>query len=184
MSGARATLWAASASLSQALGPDLSPRARRLAAQAEPAIGFDDLRAAPSWARAEPAERRGLARLTGAAATASGWRRTIDGGALRGAAEAIGEAALDALLALPDVFAGKAADPRALKGDAMALERLGGRLMLAAADGPAATQGRLRRLLALAPGDAAWPDEPTAASAVRTTQALLAQLEARKEETA
>ncbi len=171
MSAARIALWRTAEAMSAGQGAALSPRARRFAARSLSPQSLDDLRQAPDWVGWGDAERTRLVRLTGAAASARRWRRTIDGEVLRQAADSIGEPALDALLALPDMLTPDLASEAA--GD---IEQLGGRLLLADAGVSAASAPRVRRLLNLSPSAAPFFDPAAASMARRAAEGVLAQL--------
>jgi len=173
----RRRLWAVSSALADAgAEPDLSDRTRRFARRDWPAVSLEDLQAAPDWV-VESAERRArLATLAGAAACARAWRVNIEGSVLRRAAEAIGEPALDALLNTPASLTPAVADVQAEAGDLRALQRLGGRALMAEAAG---RPGLARRLSALLP-DAPSPltDAAAGATLAQTACALAVQVEA------
>jgi hypothetical protein len=170
---ARAEFWQTAQALSAAAGPQLSPRARRLSVKNDPAITLDDLSTAPAWLHASDEVRTRLAILSGAAACSGAWRRSIDGATLRHVAEAVGEAALDALLALPEIMTPGVADAAAESGDAGALKRLGAAVLLAGGDYPASLRPRLEALFDAEPLAALHRE--TAATVQRTAEALVAQ---------
>lgn len=178
MSAARAELWRRAAALSAAAGPDLSARARRLAVRDDPALSLEDIQATPDWMALQPGARDALVRLTGAAAVSHAWRRTIDGATLRAAGEALGEATLDALLALPDVLAPQVDDRDAEAAGPQALDRLGGALLLAEGGFAKSLAPRLARALPGAAADAPTFPADTAAAARRTAEAVQAQVAA------
>lgn len=178
MSAARQALWRTAEAMSSAMGPDLSLRGRRLAARRHPTLSFGDLDRSPAWTGFGAEARERLARLTGAVAVSAAWRRTVDGPTLRRAVEAVGEAGLDALLSLPAGVQGDLEDKAAGSGDPAALERLGGRILLAEIQGAApALAPRLRSLLGTPPTVGPRPDPALAASIRRTAEGLIAQLD-------
>lgn len=170
MSGLRRNVWARARALDVAADPTLSPRARRLAQRASAPLTVDDILAAPDWMTWEADTQGRLARLAGAAAVAPAWRGSIDGKVLRQAAEAIGEAALDALLAAP----GPAAvidDVAATAADPAALERLGRAALLGEIADRPGLAARLGEIVGAQP----WREAAPAAAHARV---LFAQLEA------
>lgn len=146
MSAARQALWRDARILSGAGGPPLSPRFRRMAVRGDRPLSLADVDGAPDWAAADAPDRARLARLTGAVLVSRSWSSSISGAVLGRAAQAVGEAALDAVISLPSLVAPQAQDARAAEGHADALDRLGACALLSAAGVEGGRRDRLARL--------------------------------------
>lgn len=167
MNARRRRLWDRARALDTARDPALTPRARRLAQRATAPLDFDDLLEAPDWVLLEPALREQLAVTVGAVAVGGAWRRSVDGALLRRAEAAVGEAVLDAVLALPETPG--VDDAEAAGGDREALAHLGKAALLGELTDRPALAARLSRQLGAQP----WP---AAAPAAATARGLLAQI--------
>lgn len=171
MSG-REALYEAAAALTAA--PGLSARASRLERRlAAPALTFDDLAATPAWTGWTGERLTRLMRLAGGVGAARAWRPSVDGRVLSAAARSLGEAALDALLSMPNSLTPAIADPGAETGASEALERLGARVLLTEVAGRPGLAERLRRRLPGSPQTLADPS--IARDARRTAEALMMQ---------
>lgn len=169
----RAALWAKARALAapETGAVALSPRARRLAvSHGRRPVAFADLDTAPAWLAWDRAALAHLARLAGAAGVAGAWRRTVAGEVLGRAADAIGEAALDALL--NQAADEPVADAAAAAAHPEALERLGAQALAAElADRPALSERLLERL----PDALPLADRRRGARMRRDAEALLLQ---------
>ena len=147
-----------------ALGGRARRLSHRLAERAgrgpAPAIDFADVAALPDWA-SWPAERRELfLNLAGAMACAPALHRTIDGRVLARLARKLGEATLDAVLAVPAGLIPPSPCDTALASD-QSLRDLGAAVLLSDLIDRPALSARLARLLDVQP----WPLPPAVGQA-------------------
>lgn len=164
-----------------ALGPRARRLSRRLAERAgrapAPPLAFADLLAAPDWASWPPERRETFLHLAGAVACAPVLRRTIDGRILARLARRIGEAALDAVLAIPSGLVPASACEAALGGDD-GLRALGAAVLLSDVGERPALAARLARLLEAEP----WPLAPSVGrAALHAARGCLTALELGRE---
>jgi len=144
---ARDALWRRARTLDGVQDQARSSRARLLARRLRPAatpLDYPALTEAPVWSSWDAGERRRLAVMAGAALMAERLAATIDGRVLGAVGRAVGEAALDQVLALP--VPDRPETPPVASLDPEVLEGLGAAALLAGL--PAATAERLGRDLA------------------------------------